>query len=286
MSRRAKDHLLIAFERWGFDERGWSSLTRKQYRGRVEAADAWLQTKRSVSVVWAKPADLKAYLFSTPPTARNRNNIRQALIGFGYFLIDQGFGQVNAALSLPRLPEPGSIPKALVEQLLQRLDGAARTLGPMTDALFCLLFWAGLRKNEARTLEWGHVDEGWVRFKGKGGKERAVPLHWRAQEALGKWHVECPDPRWVFPSPKLPDRPISERYVHTLISEVGDLAGVAGLHPHLLRHSIATLLIEATGDIRTVQEFLGHADPKTTTIYTLVRPTRLKEAVDRLEFGT
>src|SRR5205823_13916122 len=89
---------------------------------------------------------------------------------------------------------------------------------------------------------------------------------------------------WVFPSTAHADRPISDTYVRHLVWDVGNAAGLHRLRPHLFRHSAATELLERTGNLRTVQEFLGHADPKTTAIYARVRPARLREAVQLMSF--
>jgi site-specific recombinase XerD len=113
MALTRRDAIFREFDRWGFNEKGWSPDTRKRYYSRAMAADRWPVRERNQSLVWASPRNLKAYLFATPPTARNRNNIRQALVGFGEYLVAQGFTEVNPALALPRLPEPASIPKAL-----------------------------------------------------------------------------------------------------------------------------------------------------------------------------
>jgi integrase/recombinase XerD len=285
--RQRRDEFFRAFDRWGFDQRGWSNVTRLKYYTRALAADRWLVEHRGASLMWARPRDLQAYLFSTPPTARNRNNIRQALVGFGDFLVAQGIAAENPALALPRLREPELLPKALEAEQARRIAAAARVLGGEVEPLALLLLYCGLRRTEARLLEWSSFDDSfrWVRFPGKRGRVRAIPVHADARRALRSWRIANDDARWVFPSPRGNGRPMSETYFRGLIVELGSIAGVEGLHAHLLRHTVATELMEQGADLRTVQEFLGHADPKTTAIYTRVRPARLSEAADRLDFG-
>jgi len=234
----------------------------------------------------AKRPDLEAFLFSRPPTARTRNHLRAVLMGFGEFLIERAAATENLASGLPRIREPQDIPKALEPDAARRVLAAARAVGGIVEVLVMVLIYGGLRKSEARLLEWSDVDEdcSWVRFRGKGGKTRAVPLHRDARQVLRTWRLEAWDPRWVFPSPRFPGRPISERWMGEVIQELGELAGLSRLHPHLLRHTAATQLMEDGADLRTVQEFLGHADPKTTALYTRVRPARVLEAVERMEF--
>lgn len=287
MTRRYKDQVLLEFERWGFDVKGWANATRSKYLRRVKAADAWLEENRGTSILWAKPDDLKAYVYSTTTSARNRNNVRQALVGFYDFMVDRGWIDVNPALALSRLPEPQLLPKALDVDQASRILAALQVMNPMDALMVTLMLYGGLRKSEVRLLQWRDVsaDNEWVTVNGKGSKQRMIPLHETAQDALIRWRVQAVDAQWVFPSPRLKGRPVSESYIKGLLYEVGELAGVPGLHPHLLRHTAATRLLEKGATLREVQEFLGHADPKTTAIYTKVRPANLKDAVARLDYG-
>ena len=110
-----------------------------------------------------------------------------------------------------------------------------------------------------------------------------MPIHPDLAVALGKWHVECPSARWVFPSPRDPDRQASFTWIRDHVESIGDTVGV-DLHPHALRHTAATRLLETGADLRTVQEFLGHASLATTTVYTKIRPARLVEAMRRMTY--
>lgn len=100
------------------------------------------------------------------------------------------------------------------------------------------------------------------------------------------WREECPDPRWVFPSPygKVKSKPLSSTWVRNVIRRVGEDAGIPELHPHLLRHTAATRLLNQGVDIRTLQELLGHASLQTTQIYLRVRPVNLRGALEGLEY--
>lgn len=283
MSERAKRELFHRFDRWGFDQKGWGRNTREKYFREARAADTWLLAHRGVSILFASSKDLQAFLFAKPPNARTRNNTRQALVGICDFLVAEGMAQVNNAKGLPRLPEPESVPKALPPEMVRRVEIAALTFAPMDRALLLVYITGGLRKTEARTLERTAVTEdGWLRFAGKRERMRWVPLDETAVAALRSWLLEDPDPRWCFPSPRFSGRPVSDTYVRRLVYDLGDLAGVPGLHPHVLRHSAATEMLEATDDIRTVQLFLGHASLSTTQIYARVRPVRLREAVTKV----
>src|SRR6266511_1660016 len=112
MSVRARERIFMEFERWGFDERGWLPNTRDKYYRTVVIADHWLQQNRGRSLLWATTRDMKAWLFSTTPDPRSRNNRRQALVAFGAFMLAQEMGSprtergVDLPLSLQLEPAP------------------------------------------------------------------------------------------------------------------------------------------------------------------------------------
>lgn len=286
MNKRQRADLLMKFDRWGFDQKGWASTTRYRYGRRTIQADDWLTLHRDISVAWATSKDLQTYLFQSHPTPQNRNDIRQSLVAFGTFLIALEWREDNAALGLPRLPVPSSIPKALDVEVARRIVKVAATFDPMYYAMVMVILYGGLRRDEARCLEWRQVGESaeWLSITGKGRKDRQVPLHEDAQVALMSWRLRCAHPHWVFPSTRFQDRPLSTTQMAMIVREVGDAAGISHLHPHALRHTVATRMLEVGGDLRAVQEFLGHARPETTAIYTKVRPARIKANTDLLDF--
>jgi site-specific recombinase XerD len=280
VGRRTK--LFDEFSKWGFDAKGWSPTTRHRYFARALACEVWLAQNRDVSLIYAKPKDFQAYLFSTPPSARNRNNIRQALVAFGEFLLDRGYSEVNSALSLPRLPEPTCLPKPLTNEQAARVVIAAKVA--KEEALVFAFLYAGLRKTEGRLLQRRSIEGNTIRVKGKGDKERILPMHPRLREAIRKHLQGSTEARWVFPSTRLIGCAISDTRVRHIISEVGEIAGIPGLHPHALRHTFATRLSDQGVPLEVIQELLGHADPKTTRIYTKVRPQRFFDAIELLDF--
>lgn len=286
MSARKRDELLREYERWGFDERGWAPRTREKYVQRAKVADDWLLLNRSTSLLWASQKDLQAYLFSTTPNACNRNNIRQALVGFGAFCIARGLVQSNQALGLPRLTEPDSIPKAHERGVAERIDAIAQTLRLVDQVLVLTYLYTGLRKSEARLLEWSMFDEAfeWVRFAGKRGRIREVWIADELRSPLRRWRAESSEAQWVFPSPRNNGRAISDSYVKQVLYEVGDMCGIDHLHPHALRHTLATTMLEEGADITDVQATLGHAAISTTSIYLLIRPARVKASMGRVHF--
>jgi integrase/recombinase XerD len=191
-----------------------------------------------------------------------------------------------AALVLPRRPR--KLPRALSPSETERLIDAATGSSPRTlrdRALVELLYGAGLRVSEAVGLEKSGVDLDLrvVRVLGKGGKERLVPLGRPAAEAvrrylaLGRPHLD----RRYRPELFLNARggPLTRAGAFLILRRLAEKAGLEPerVHPHLLRHSFATHLLEGGADLRAVQEMLGHVDISTTQIYTHVDREYLRQ---------
>lgn len=294
MSKAQKKVIFHGFARWGWDEKSYTANTCKQYAKIARNADVWLMANRGRSLFSASEADVKAFLFSRKPSARSRNHVRQALLSFYDYLVDEGYASINPAADLPRLKEPKSIPKAFATDIAAILWNEAKAEHPMVTALYGLYFWAGLRRDEGRFLRWDQIDIEWIIVEGKGsgiregrGKERRVWVHPELAWALRRWRRECPDPTWVFPSPRYADRPVSESWVRNRLLELGERVEVH-LHPHRLRHSIATAMLRSGANLRGVQAMLGHESLKTTEIYLDVEPADVRaaqEAVDLKRSG-
>jgi integrase/recombinase XerD len=192
-----------------------------------------------------------------------------------------------AEVSLPRRTR--KLPRTLSPGEAERLIDAAAGTSPRAlrdRALVELLYGAGLRVSEATGLDKGGVDldERAVRVTGKGGKERVVPIGREAVEALrrylsrGRPYLDRRRRPELFLNAK--GGALTRSGVFLILRR---LAGSAGLeegrvHPHLLRHSFATHLLEGGADLRSVQEMLGHADLSTTELYTHVTDRRRREA--------
>jgi integrase/recombinase XerD len=191
-----------------------------------------------------------------------------------------------AALKLPRRGR--TLPRALSPAETERLIDAATGSTPRSlrdRALVELLYGAGLRVSEAMGLEKGSValEERVVRVLGKGGKERLVPLGRPAAEAvrrylaLGRPHLD----RRYRPELFLNARGgmLTRAGAFLILKKLAERAGLepGRVHPHLLRHSFATHLLEGGADLRSVQEMLGHADLGTTERYTHVSDRRRRD---------
>jgi integrase/recombinase XerD len=191
-----------------------------------------------------------------------------------------------AELSLPKRTR--RLPRTLSPAEAERLIDAAGGTAPRAlrdAALVELLYGAGLRVSEAVGLEKSGVDleQRLVRCIGKGNKERVVPVGRAAVEALGRYLSRGRpylDKRYrpeLFLNAK--GGPLTRAGAFLILRRVAEKAGLepGRVHPHLLRHSFATHLLEGGADLRSVQEMLGHADLATTELYTHVSDSRRRE---------
>ena len=182
--------------------------------------------------------------------------------------------------TLPKHLRPGEV-EDLVE--VQHKDGP---FGLRDRALAELLYASGLRVGELVSLDWNRIDLGnrTLRVLGKGGKERMVPFGRKACEALAAWHRVWGGIRAKCKT-MTEDEPVflnnrggrlGDRSVRHVLDRMAAAAGLAGdVHPHALRHTFATHMLEEGADLRTIQELLGHSSLATTQRYTHVDIDRL-----------
>ncbi|TKS53009.1 tyrosine recombinase XerC [Luteimonas yindakuii] len=170
----------------------------------------------------------------------------------------------KAARRLPEVLDPDEA-KALVE-----VDTAA-PLGRRDRAMLELFYSSGLRVSELCALRWRDLDldDGLVSVLGKGSRQRLVPVGSYAVRALVDWAGEGGASADAPVFPGRGGRPITPRAVQLRMRQLAQRQGLfKRVHPHLLRHSFASHVLESSGDLRGVQELLGHADIATTQIYT------------------
>ncbi len=188
------------------------------------------------------------------------------------------------ARHLPRHLRPGEI-----ETLLEAADGE-EPLDRRDRALLELLYASGLRVGELIGLDWSDLDLAarTLRVTGKGGKERLVPFGAPAAEALQRWLESWDSIRQRAADTAEPvflnyrGHRLSTRSVRRIVDRYVDRAAIAsGVHPHTLRHTFATHLLEGGADLRTIQELLGHSSLSTTQRYTHVEIERLLETYRR-----
>jgi site-specific recombinase XerD len=261
-----------------------SEATRRAYRADVEEFAGWLRT-RGTALVKVDTATLTSYtaeLGAARPGRQPRKLARatiarklsavRALLRYAL-----GPGRVSGAQLAPRRPRrlPESPNSEEVDAVLEAIAGD-EPLAVRNRALLELLYSAGLRSREAVDLDLGDVDfeQEAVHVKGKGGKERVVPLGEEAAYRLRRYLEEA--------RPELA-RGAEDALFLSARGRRLDTSTLRRLlpHPHRLRHAFATHLLEGGADLRVIQELLGHSSLSTTQVYSHVDGRRLRKVYDR-----
>ena len=262
--------------------------TVEHYRRDLQDFARW----RGSAIGAATTEEIERYLADLRAAGRTGSTLARRLAALRSFFRHQtliGAREDNpaAAVASPRRTRP--LPRTLSPGEVERLIEAAAGTTPRAfrdAALLELLYGAGLRVSEATGLDKGGVDldERAVRVTGKGGKERVVPIGRRAAEAVRRYLARGRPflDRRRRPELFLNSRggPLTRAGALREGTEDQERAGLepGRVHPHLLRHSFATHLLEGGADLRSVQEMLGHADLATTELYTHVTDKRRREA--------
>lgn len=228
----------------------------------------------------------EAWLPLSPATVARK---AAALRRFYGFLHDEGHRADDPSAALPRPGTQRPLPRILdhraVDALFAEIDRRKQEGGtaPLRlAALIELLYGSGLRATELVSLARNALaaDRPYLILKGKGGRERLVPISDRARLAVADWAAHVPrESLWLFPSGK---KHLSRVRLYQLVRELAAAAGIPPerVSPHVLRHAFATHLLEGGADLRVVQMLLGHADIATTQIYTHVDSRRLIDLVN------
>lgn len=215
-----------------------------------------------------------------------------AIKGFCKFMAQDGLASTNVAavLKLPKVP--AHLPAALsIDQTNELLDQAFEhsPRGLRDKAILELLYGCGLRVSEVTALDLAECDlaAGLIRVYGKGSKERMVPIGGTALEALVCYLNEARSrlhtKKEFAPSEgsalflNARGKRISRQAIYAIVVEYGQRVRIDDLHPHSLRHSYATHLLEGGADLRSIQQLLGHSSISTTQIYTHVGRGHLRE---------
>lgn len=257
-------------------ERRLSPRTLQAYRDDLVRFSAFLGEAQAPGWAQVQPAQVRAFVAGAHGAGEAPKSLARrlsALRSFYRFLLREGRARSNPAEGV-RAPRGGRrLPNVLdadeMSAFLALPDGGG--IAARDRAMLELFYSSALRLSELTGLRWGalDLDEGLVRVDGKGGRTRIVPLGGPAREALRAWRTETGGDAG---SPVFPGRggaPISPRAVQARMKLLAQRQGLwKRVHPHLMRHSCASHLLESSGDLRGVQEMLGHADIATTQVYT------------------
>lgn len=268
-------------------EAGAARNTIASYGSDLRAASAWLEGRLGN----AGADDLARLAEQWMPLARSTVARKASVLRRFYgFLVDEGERRDDPSDALPRPSPARPLPKTLGHDDVDRLFGElerrlATSLEPATlrlIALVELLYGSGLRATELVSLPRHALrrEQPFLILRGKGGRERLVPISDRARAAVGAWGALVPEEAaFLFPSGS---GHISRIRLFQLLKRLAADAGLAPerVSPHVLRHAFATHLLEGGADLRALQTMLGHADIATTQIYTHVDSRRLVELVN------
>ena len=271
-------------------ERGLSTNTLGAYRADLVALQRWL-AQRDTSLIYASRADLLAFIaHRAKQGAKPRSTARQlsSFRRFYRFLLREGMIQEDPTVKI-EMPKIGrSLPKSLTESEVESLLGAPDIddpLGHRDRTMLEVLYATGLRVSELISLKQSQINlnQGVLRIRGKGDRERLIPLGEEAQRWLREFisgpRLEILLERQsdhVFPT-RRGDRMTRQAFWH-IIKRYAKKAQISGkLSPHTLRHAFATHLLNNGADLRVVQLLLGHSDLSTTQIYTHVARERMKD---------
>lgn len=284
-------------------ERGAALNSLQAYRRDLDAFAAHLD-HRGQDVASASRAQIEAFLIACEAeglAASTRARRLSAIRGLYRFAHEEGLREDDPAIRITGPQKIKSLPKTLSRDDVDALLSAAEDMGRSEDeklrdtCLMQLLYATGMRVSElvALPVAAARGDPRMLLVRGKGGKERMVPLSPAARDAMALWlkhrdavettaRAEAGKP----PSPHLfPSRGkaghLTRVWFHGRIKALAAFAGLNpdGVSPHVLRHAFATHLLAGGADLRAIQTMLGHADISTTEIYTHVLETRLRELV-------
>ena len=279
-------------------ERGLADNTLKSYRRDLRRYVGYLADRGVDDISGVREDTITGFLMAlregdpdhAPLSAGSAARTVVAVRGFHRFTVREGLSEVDPSAGVRPPAAAKRLPKALpladIERILDAAGAPGTALALRDRALLEMLYGTGARISEAVGLDLDDLDpeQGTVLLRGKGSKERIVPVGSYAREAMDAYLVRGrPELSAVgkgLPAMFLNARGgrLSRQSAWTVLARAADRAGVtAEVSPHTLRHSFATHLLDGGADVRVVQELLGHASVTTTQVYTLVTVDSLRE---------
>lgn len=284
------DVAIADFYRFLQVEKHFSVHTLSNYRRDLIRFQGFCEKKSLLNWTEVQSIDVRQYIATRHRSGISSKTLQRELSSirsFYQFLLKRQLVEHNPAKQVRAPQQDRKLPKTLdVDQLSGMLDRPADSLLEMRDlAMFELFYSSGLRLSELAALDVTDLDasEGILKVRfGKGGKQRVVPVGSKALRAISEWLELRPSgiDNALFVSGK--GRRLSQRNIQLRLARWCKKVGVAEhVHPHMLRHSFASHLLESSQDIRAVQELLGHSDISSTQIYTHLDFQHLADVYDR-----
>lgn len=274
--------------------KGSSERTIEAYRRDLLTFSDWL-SRAHLDVLSIDEDTVRRYVASRVTLGQARASVARglsAMRSFGRFLVKRGqreddpFSMIDPPKRAARLPKP--LRRSEIDAMLEPSGGGPREL--RDQALVELMYAAGIRVSEACGVDLADIDlnQRTVLVTGKGSKQRLIPIGRPCVEAVSVY-LELGRPALVTdvtPASALflnsRGKRLTSRDAYRIVQRLGKQAGTGlDVHPHQLRHTFATHLLEGDADLRSVQELLGHADLRTTQVYTHVSGERLRKTYDR-----
>lgn len=271
-------------------ERGLSALTRENYARDIKKLIELSETSALNELQQLHIRRFVASLHSKGLSGKSIARMLSSWRGFFTFLVNQKNFTANPVIGLRAPKSPKNLPQSLsVEQAIKlvNIDEEA-TLSTRDHAILELFYSSGLRLSELVNLDMDalNFDEGTVKVTGKGNKTRIVPMGKFAIAAMQKWLQARGQISKIDASSKavfigLQGKRVGARNLQYRIKDWSIKQGVnSNVHPHLLRHSFATHVLQSSSDLRAVQEMLGHANISTTQVYTHLDFQHLSKTYD------
>lgn len=302
MSERSKaqvsrDKARDAFASHLANERGLSPNTIRNYARDLEVLDEFCEAQGIEDWAALRGHQLRTFIAACHRKGLAGKSLQRRLSSirtFYHYLVREGLAKANPALDISAPKSPKTLPRTLdpdeVSHLLEIKGDDWHTV--RDRAILELFYSSGLRLSElvGADITSLDLDDGSIRVTGKGNKQRQLPVGGMAQTALRAWlgvRRQLPSDKYrveddtaLFLSER--GRRISTRNVQDRINYWTRAQSLPGrVHPHMLRHSFASHMLESSGDLRAVQELLGHADISTTQIYTHLNFQHLAEVYDK-----
>ena len=287
-------HLVDNFLEMMSVEKGAAHNTLMAYKHDLESFEGFLKDKK-IAIDKAARGDIEAWLSQNQKASTQARKL-SVLRRFYKFLLLENVRSDDPAHQLDTPKQSRPLPKMISEKEVSQLLAYAETISAQTQSeahknlrfscMLEILYATGLRISElvCLTIESISDDKHFLLVRGKGNKERLVPLSSKAIEKLELWLKaraahKPPNTNWLFPSRQ---SHITRHRFAQLLKQAASAAGlrVAGLSPHILRHAFASHLLAGGAPLRAVQQMLGHADISTTQIYTHIMEERLKKIVE------